>query len=145
MTGGQYSPTTPYGSKTTTCASGHIEHAFSISELAVTAGATYVARGTVYHVHLLDKLIQKAINRTGFSVVEVMSNCHIQYGRRNNMSDPVTMLSWFRDHAVTVERAAKLSEEEKQGKFTIGTLVDCEKPNYIESYEKIRANAKGET
>ena len=43
MTGGQYSPTTPYGARTTTSLYGHIEHPFSIAELAVTAGAAWWA------------------------------------------------------------------------------------------------------
>ena len=54
MTGGQFSPTTPYGSNATTAPYGHIEHAFSIAELAVTAGAAFVGRGTVFHVLLTD-------------------------------------------------------------------------------------------
>src|SRR5512147_114700 len=61
MTGGQYSPTTPYGAKATTALYGNIEHSFSIAELAVTAGASFVARGTVYHATQLDKLIERAI------------------------------------------------------------------------------------
>ncbi|MDH4319633.1 MAG: thiamine pyrophosphate-dependent enzyme, partial [Desulfobulbaceae bacterium] len=61
MTGGQYSPTTPFGSKSTTSIHGHIEQAFSIAELAVTAGGAFVARSTVYHAELLTDLIKKAI------------------------------------------------------------------------------------
>src|SRR5512137_3015274 len=49
MTGGQYSPTTPYGATATTALYGNIEQAFSIAELAAMAGASMVARGTVYH------------------------------------------------------------------------------------------------
>ncbi len=89
MTGGQASPTTPYGAYSTTSSFSNIEHAFSIAELAVAAGASFVARGTVYHAVQLDKLIEKGISKNGFSVVEVMSNCHVQFGRRNKMSDPV--------------------------------------------------------
>jgi 2-oxoglutarate ferredoxin oxidoreductase subunit beta len=138
MTGGQYSPTTPYGSKASTSIHGNIEHAFSIAELTATAGAAFVSRGTVYHAQLLDKLIEKAIRKRGFSVVEIMSNCHIQYGRRNRMGDPVTMLKWFKEHAVTVEKAEKMSPEILQDKFTIGILADLEKPVYTEEYQKIR-------
>ena len=42
MTGGQYSPTTPYGAIASTALYGNVEHAFSIAELAVTAGASMV-------------------------------------------------------------------------------------------------------
>lgn len=142
MTGGQHSPTTPYGCKATTAVYGHIEHAFSISELAVTAGASFVARSTVYHAQLLDSVLEKAILKKGFSVVEVMSNCHVQFGRRNQMGDPVTMLKWLRDNAVRVERARSMEPHELQGKFTIGILADVEKPVYTEEYERIRARAK---
>ena len=81
MTGGQYSPTTPYGMKSATTVYSNVEHAFSISELAVTAGAVFVGRGTVYHAKLLDNLMEKAFAKVGFSVVEIISHCHTQYGR----------------------------------------------------------------
>ncbi|MBW2047482.1 MAG: 2-oxoacid:ferredoxin oxidoreductase subunit beta [Deltaproteobacteria bacterium] len=143
MTGGQFSPTTPYGSKAATAPYGHIEHAFSIAELAVTAGAAFVGRGTVFHVQLLDRLIEAAVMKRGFSVVEVVSNCHIQFGRRNEMGNPVTMMEWMRDHAVTVGRAGEMSPEELDGKFTIGILIDEEKPVYTEEYDRIRERAGG--
>ena len=41
MTGGQASPTTPYGARSTTSAFSNIEHAFSIAELAVAAGRDF--------------------------------------------------------------------------------------------------------
>ena len=142
MTGGQYSPTTPYGSKATTAPFGHIEHAFPIAELAVTAGASFVARGTVYHASQLDKLIEQAIIKEGFSVVEVMSNCHIQYGRRNKLGGAVEMMQGFKDNAVPVEKAREMDDAELAGKFPIGILADRDKPSYIKEYEKIRTQAQ---
>jgi 2-oxoglutarate ferredoxin oxidoreductase subunit beta len=142
MTGGQQSPTTPYGSITTTSPYGHIENTFSISELAIVAGASFVGRGTTYHAQLLDKLIEKAIMRKGFGVVEVMSNCHVQFGRRNMMGSPVKMMKWFRDHAVTVEKARQISAQELEGNFTIGILADVEKPSFLERYKMVRERAK---
>ena len=142
MTGGQYSPTTPYGALATTSLYGNIEHAFSIAELAVTAGAAFVARGTVYHAGLLDKLIEQAIRKRGFSVVEAISHCHTQYGRRNRMGGAVEMLRWQKEAAVSVEKAAQLTEEERAGKVTIGVLVDRDLPIYTQEYKKIRQIAK---
>jgi 2-oxoglutarate/2-oxoacid ferredoxin oxidoreductase subunit beta len=142
MTGGQFSPTTPYGSNAATAPYGHIEQAFSIAELAVTAGAAFVGRGTVFHVQLLDKLIEAAVLKRGFSVVEIISNCHIQFGRRNEMGNPVTMMEWMRDHAVTVKKAEGMIPEELEDKFTIGVLADEEKPVYTEEYDKIRERAR---
>lgn len=141
MTGGQYSPTTPFGSKSTTSVYGHIEHAFSIAELAVTAGASFVARSTVYHGELTDRLIEQAMQKRGFAVVEVISNCHVQYGRRNKLGGAVEMLQSFKDNAVTVTKAEKLSEEELEGKTTIGVLTDRELPVSTEEYKKVRQKA----
>ena len=59
MTGGQFSPTTPYGMRTTTTMFSNVEQAFKISELAVTAGAVFVTRGSVYHAKMLDGRLEK--------------------------------------------------------------------------------------
>lgn len=142
MTGGQYSPTTPFGSKSTTSIHGHIEQAFSIAELAVTAGGAFVARSTVYHAELLTDLIKKAIGKVGFSVVEVISNCHVQYGRRNNLGNAVDMLRSYKDNSVTVKQAAALGPEKLHDKITIGVLTDRELPISTEEYEKVRQRAK---
>lgn len=142
MTGGQYSPTTPFGSRSTTSVYGHIEHAFSIAELAVTAGASFVARSTVYHAELLDKLIGQAVEKRGFAVVEVISNCHVHYGRRNKLGGAVDMLKSYKEQAVTVQKAAKLSAEELEGKITIGVLADKELPVSTEEYKKVQQRAK---
>jgi 2-oxoglutarate ferredoxin oxidoreductase subunit beta len=144
MTGGQFSPTTPFGANTTTSVFGNIEHAFSIAELAVTAGASFVGRGTVYHVKQLDILIEKAIRKIGFSVVEIMTNCHTQYGRRNDLADPVSMLNWFKDHAIPIEKAEKMDAEAIGDRFPIGILVDRDKPDYIEQYQQIREKSKND-
>lgn len=143
MTGGQYSPTTPYGMKTATSVYSNVEHSFSISELAVTAGAVFVGRGTVYHARLLESLMETAFQKVGFSVVEVISHCHTQYGRLNRMGSAVEMMEWQRDHAVTTENASRMKEEDLKDKFRIGVLVDRDLPPYQEEYEKVRKWSKG--
>ncbi|ABC78292.1 2-oxoacid:ferredoxin oxidoreductase subunit beta [Syntrophus aciditrophicus] len=172
MTGGQYSPTTPYGMTSTTSRYTNIEHAFYIAELAVTAGAAFVGRGTVFHVAMLDSLMEKAFMKQGFSVVEVVSHCHTYYGKLNRMGDAVEMLKWQRDHAVPIGAAglAPLDGEPAgysssrfvpwftgpagsasdsgrtmpppPDKFTIGVLADRDMPAYEEEYEKIRKRAR---
>jgi 2-oxoglutarate ferredoxin oxidoreductase subunit beta len=142
MTGGQYSPTTPYGMRSTTTVYSNIEQDFRISELAVTAGAVFVGRGTVYHAKLLDSLIEQALLKKGFSVVEVISHCHTQYGRQNRLGSAVEMMQWQRDHALPVEKALKMKSEELKDKVLIGVLIDKELPVFQEEYEKIRSRAK---
>lgn len=142
MTGGQVSPTTPYGARTTTSPYTQVEQAFNIAELAVCAGAPFVARGTVYHAQQLDSLMEKAFLKKGFSVVEVISHCHTQFGKMNQMGSAVEMMTWQKDHAVTIEKAARMTGEELKDKFTIGVLADKELPVYDEEYEKVRRWAK---
>lgn len=142
MTGGQYSPTTPYGMKSTTSVYSNVEHSFSISELAVTAGAVFVGRGTVYHAKLLESLMEKAFRKVGFSVVETISHCHTQFGRLNRMGSAVEMMRWQRDHAVTVEKAAQMTAEDLKDRFRIGVLVDRDLPPYQDEYEKVRQWSK---
>ncbi|UCC65913.1 MAG: 2-oxoacid:ferredoxin oxidoreductase subunit beta [Deltaproteobacteria bacterium] len=142
MTGGQFSPTTPYGMKATTAPYWHIEHAFKIAELAVTAGAVFVGRETVYNAKGLDALIEKALLKKGFSVVETITHCHIQYGRYNRLGTAVDMLKWQRDNSIPVEKAQKLSSEELEGKIITGVLVDRELPIYQHEYDRIRERAR---
>jgi 2-oxoglutarate ferredoxin oxidoreductase subunit beta len=143
MTGGQYSPTTPYGARTTTSLYGHLEHPFSIAELAVTAGAAMVGRGTVYHATLLDQLMEQAILKRGFAVVEVISHCHTQFGLKNKLGGPVEMMRQQKELAVRIEKAQTMSPAELEGKITIGTLVDRDLPIYTEEYQRIRDAARG--
>ncbi len=137
MTGGQYSPTTPLNKKASTAPYLTLEQPFDTCRLAISSGATFVARSTVYHATQLSSLIEKALQKKGFSVVEAMSNCHTQYGRLNKEGTAVRMIQAQKDQAIPVSTAAKLPPEQLEGKFTIGVLHDIQRPEYIESYQKI--------
>ncbi len=142
MTGGQTSPTTPYGMETTTAVYKNVEHAFRISELAVTAGAVFVGRGTVYHARLLDQLIEKAILKEGFGVVEVISHCHTHYGKLNRLGSAVDMMRMQKENAISVENAREMNPQMLEDKIIIGVLVDKDLPLYQEEYDKVHARAK---
>jgi 2-oxoglutarate ferredoxin oxidoreductase subunit beta len=142
MTGGQYSPTTPYGALSATSLYGNLEQAFSIAELAVTAGAAWVGRSTVYHATHLDQLMEQAILKRGFAVVEVISHCHTLYGRKNKMGGPVEMMRWQKEVAVRVEKAKTMTPEELAGKITIGVLADRDLPIYTQELRRVREAAR---
>ena len=61
MTGGQYSPLSGYGTSATTAPYSNIDQAFDVVKLAESAGASFVARTTVYHVQQLADFIRQAI------------------------------------------------------------------------------------
>ncbi len=142
MTGGQYSPTTPLGAKASTARYGHFEPSFDISELSATAGASFVARTTVYHVNQMDKLLLEAIGKDGFSVIEVLSPCHTNFGRQNRLGSQIDMMKEFKKRAVNKEKWDKLSLEEREEKIAIGTLVDRERPRYMDAYMKVCEQAR---
>jgi 2-oxoglutarate ferredoxin oxidoreductase subunit beta len=144
MTGGQYSPTTPMGSWGSTAPYGNLENSFDICGLAAAAGASYVARGTVYHVVQLDKLIEGAIRKKGFSVVEVITPCPTYYGRHNNQRTAVAMMKWQIDNTISVSKAARMTPEQIQGKIITGVLTDRDRPEYIEQYQKLIAQVMQE-
>ncbi len=143
MTGGQVSPETPLDVRTTTSPYGNVESPFDICKLAEAAGAAFVARSTVYHVKLMERLIGRAIDRKGFDVLEIISQCPVQYGRRVGLKSPVEMLQWQKDHAVTQEKARGMSEEDLKDKIRIGALVDNEAPTYQEKLDAMKQSFKG--
>lgn len=143
MTGGQFSPTTPADSYATTSPYGNKENNFDIPKLAMGAGATYVARGTVYHVVQLDELIEQAIVKRGFSVVEAFSNCHTYYGRLNRAGDAVKMIEDMKKNVIPLKAAAKLPPEKLEGKMLTGVFLDVEKPEYCDRYQELIDSLKG--
>lgn len=144
MTGGQYSPMTPYGSKATTAPYATIEHDFDIAELAKAAGATFVARATTFHTQLLTDLIAKGIQHKGFSLIEAVSACPISFGRQNKMGGPADMVKWQRDHGVMLAAWNKMTEEQRAGKFPIGLLYEVtDRKEYTEAYDELIAFAQG--
>jgi len=138
MTGGQGSPTTPGGRFSTTTPYGNVEKHFDPCDLAIGAGASFVGRGTVYHYPQLEKLIMQALEHTGFSLIEVISNCHTYFGRLNRQGDATAMLRHFKDNTVPVTRAKNMTSEELQGKYVIGTLhEDNVKTEFCYEYQKV--------
>jgi 2-oxoglutarate ferredoxin oxidoreductase subunit beta len=96
MTGGQFSATTPEGSRTATSPLGHVEPPFDLCRLAEAAGAGFVARGTCAHPVLLRRVFREALSRPGFGFVEVMSPCPTHFGRANRLGDAPQMLAAMR-------------------------------------------------
>ena len=141
MTGGQYSPTTPNGDKATTAPYGNVDRPFDIANLATGAGASFSARGDVYHARETIEIIKKAILHKGFSLVDVYSVCPTYYGRKNKKGDAVEMLKWQKENLIPTARYYSMSEEERAGKKLIGILSFNDYPEYTDEYAKVIAAA----
>ena len=142
MTGGQYSPTTPLDLRATTAPYGNIEQPFQVGDLAMAAGASFVARSTVYHAGELDRYIEQAIRKNGFSLVEAVSYCHTTYGRINKLGTAVDMMRMLKDNSVTQSAAEKLTPEERTSKIVRGVICDLDKPEYTALYDQVIERAK---
>jgi 2-oxoglutarate ferredoxin oxidoreductase subunit beta len=145
MTGGQAGPTTPMGLKTTTTPYGTYESPFDISQLVIAAGAAFVACWTTFHPRQLTASIKKAIQKKGFSFIEVITQCPVQFGKKTGAGSAVQMMREYKERAISVKEAAKLSEEERAARIVVGELIDKAKPEMVEEIEKIKKTAARET
>ncbi len=137
MTGGQVSPLTPQKFITETTPYGNIEPKFDLGELVTAAKATFVARETVNRMLPLKTVIKKSFQHKGFSVVEVISNCHINLGRKNKMKSPISMTRWIESKTISKAQFEKLPLEERNNKYPVGILTeDTERLEYSELYYK---------
>jgi 2-oxoglutarate/2-oxoacid ferredoxin oxidoreductase subunit beta len=138
MTGGQYSPTTPLGAKAATAPYGNLEPSFDLANLVEGAGASFVARGQVGNGKQIAQLFKKAFDHKGFSFVEIVSNCHTQFGRRNKMADPMNMVKWIDDRAVSTKKFDGMSDGDRVKHFPVGVLhEDTDRTEYCDTYEKL--------
>ena len=123
MTGGQVAPTTPCGSRTATTPDGSAESPFDLCKLTWGAGATYIARATVFHTRELTKYIKKALMHKGFSFIDAISPCYTQYGRRNQKvcgASPSGMILNLKDVSVRAKAPAELFTFSELDKILIG-------------------------
>lgn len=134
MTGGQVSPTTPVGSSATTSPYGAIDPSFDICKLAEGAGASYVARTTIANPKQAEQFIKAGINNKGFSVVEILTHCHTQFGRRNKRRTPIDNVNFFKANSVPLNKAQEMSSEEIADKIVVGEFVKREIPEYTAQY-----------
>lgn len=123
MTGGQVAPTTPCGAKTATTPAGSVEPPFDLCKLVWGAGATYIARSTVFHVRELVKYIKKALTHKGFSFIDAISPCYTQYGRRNQKTcgeSPAGMILNLKSAAVRTKFPEELFTFSEKNSILIG-------------------------
>ncbi len=145
MTGGQGSPTTPSAAFSTTTPYGNVEKHFEPCDLAKGAGATYIARTTVYHTPQMDKILADAIQHRGFSLVEVISNCHTYFGRLNRQGHAMSMLRLFKEKSVMLGKAGKMSQDELRDKIVVGVLHrDRDSTEFCDEYQKVVETHLGE-
>lgn len=135
MTGGQVAATTPFQAKTTTTPVGNPESPFNLPLMAYASGASYVARWTILHTRDLTDSIEEALLKKGFSFIEVLSPCPVNYGRRNKEKTFDT-LKMYQEQSIIKNNAnpADLAIDFEKG-VILGKFVDQERATCIENYD----------
>src|SRR3954451_12121150 len=107
LTKGQTSPRSAAGFKTKSTPHGSIEQAISPMEMALTAGATFVAQSFSTDLKDLTALIEAGIQHKGFSLINVFSPC-VTYNKVNTYD-------WFKENLTklsSIENYDSSSREE---------------------------------
>jgi len=138
MTGGQQAPSTPLGFRTTTTPEGSPEEPFNFSYLAYACGAVYVARWTALHIRLLTNSIAEALQKKGFSFIEVLAPCPSAFGRRNRMGSALDTLKFYHDRSVIKnEIDPQKAVIDFSGEIVVGKFVDRDRPTFSDYYRTI--------
>jgi 2-oxoglutarate ferredoxin oxidoreductase subunit beta len=129
LTTGQAAPTAKPGFKTKSTTDGVTDEPINPVTLAITAGATFVARGFAGDAPGLSALIQQAIAHKGFAVVDAMQPC-VTF-------DKVHTYGWYRErlykletagYSVTTKLAALEKGMEWGDKIPLGVFWKEDKP-----------------
>lgn len=94
LTKGQTSPRSAMGFKTKSTPGGSIESSLNVMELALTAGATFVAQSFSTDLKELTSLIEQGIQHKGFSFINVFSPC-VTFNKVNTYD-------WFKENLVSL-------------------------------------------
>jgi 2-oxoglutarate/2-oxoacid ferredoxin oxidoreductase subunit beta len=130
LTKGQTSPTSEQGKKTSSTPFGVLEEPINPISLAITTGATFVARAYSHEVDQLTQLIKQALQHKGFSLVNVLQYCPSMNKHQN--------LEWYKENTYKLsehdtsdkEKARQLAET--TGKLPLGLFYQTSKPTYEE-------------
>ncbi len=137
MTGGQCAPTTPVDANSSTSPYGNFDHPFNIPMLVGSCGATYVARWTALHIRRLTRSMQEALERPGFSFVEIIAPCSTLYARRNRLGTGLDLMKFYHDNSV-IQHGAPLEslDIQFQEKIIVGKFIDKKRPTFLEAWDQ---------
>ncbi len=132
LTKGQTSPRSAAGFVTKSTPGGAIEPEIAPMEMALTAGATFVAQSFSSDIKELTALIEAGIQHNGFSIINVFSPC-VTYNKINTydwFKENLTKLSDLEGYDPSNRAQAMSTLMEKQGLVTGLIYQNKEQPSY---------------
>lgn len=85
LTKGQFSPTTPKGSKTKTSPQGTFERPFNPGELVIGSQGNFFGRALDTNPKAMSAVFTEAAKHKGTSVVEILQNCVIFFNKAHEL------------------------------------------------------------
>ena len=144
MTGGQVSATTPIDATGTTAPFGVYDKPFNLPFLAESCGAVYVARWTTYHIRQTTKAMTEALNKKGFSFIELVAPCPTLYERRNRLGTGLDRMKWFKENTAIKHGAdTRTLDIDFQKEIVCGKFVDVDRPSLLEQMAATHEKALG--
>ena len=137
LTKGQTAPTTPAGDKTKSTHYGNPEPSVDPCELAISVGATWVARAFSGDLKGTVELMVKALSHRGFAFLNVMSPCVTWRGDDQFKTLKAKQKQLPADHDPT-SRAAALVYTRETAVVTTGVLYEIVQPSYLDCLDAIK-------
>lgn len=146
MTGGQMTPTSHLESIASTSPYGNFEQPFNLPFLADSCGAVYVARWTSFHVRQIARSMKEALQKKGFSFIEIIAPCPTLYLRRNRLGDGLAEMKYYKEKSVVKNGAdTKTVGITFKGEIIVGKFIERERPSFLEAMNTHLKNVIGET
>ena len=98
----------------------------------------FVARWTTYHPRQFTRSIKKGIQKKGFALVEVVSQCPVQFGKVTKMGRAIDILKHYKRNSILIDKAKTLDEEGLKGKIVVGEFVNVEKPELSSEWDRLK-------
>ncbi|MFA5776636.1 MAG: 2-oxoacid:ferredoxin oxidoreductase subunit beta [Patescibacteria group bacterium] len=139
LTTGQASPLTPHGAITKSTPQGNLDQPINPVALAITAGATFVARAYAGDIPKLTQIIIEANKHQGFSFIDVLQPC-VTFNKQFTHQ-------FFQDNTYQLDKSYdptnKMAAYEKAHEFglkqiPLGIFYQVEKPSYESQIPQIR-------
>jgi len=142
LTKGQAGPTTPAGDKTKSTTYGNPDTALDPCGLAISLGASWVARGFSGDVKGTSDLMTRAIAHHGFAFLNIISPCVTWRGEEQHKELRAKLHALPAGHDATSREAAlRLTDEHDQ--LTTGVLYEVQRPSLLDELAEIEHRARG--
>jgi 2-oxoglutarate/2-oxoacid ferredoxin oxidoreductase subunit beta len=140
LTKGQAAPTTPTGDKTKSTMYGNPEPAVDPCELAISVGATFVARAFSGDPKTLVSIMTAAMRHHGFAFVNILSPC-VTWRGDDQFKEIRAKLQKLPESRDRTHRPAALAYTRETDVMTTGILYEVAEPTFLDRLGDVKRAA----